>query len=224
MVTKAALVLEPNSKIAPKDTIKCLFNPEQFSLAKSVSWVAADTKYVNAPKMAFTKGGSSTLDLELIFDTTDTGKTVTTFTDQLLRLTEVNDNLPTPGSAVHRPPTVRFTWGEFQSFEAYVKQVSITYTYFSADGVPLRAKAKVGLEQAEDDDTWLPQNPTSGTPNPHRVHVFQTGESLDSLATKYYGDPTQWRTIAEANRIDDPLQIPPGTAIKVPLNGEVSRV
>jgi hypothetical protein len=224
MVTKAVIWIEPGSDIAPDDTIECLFNPEEFSLAKSTDWSAEDTKYVNAPKMTFNKGGASSLDLELIFDTTDVGTTVAGYTKQLLRLLERNPNLPSEQSAVKRPPTVRFHWGEFTSFESYVKSVSVTYTYFSAAGTPLRAKAKVSLEQSEDDNTWLAQNPTSGTPHPHRVHVLQTGETLDALAALYYDNPTRWRIIAAANGVTDPLRVRPGTALTVPLSGEALNV
>jgi hypothetical protein len=222
MVSKAVIWIEQGSGIGANDEIECLFNPEQLSIAKSVQWEADTANYVNAPKMYFKKGGSATLDLELMFDTTDTGSSVATYTKDLLRLTEQNDAFPTPDAKVKRPPTVHFHWGEFTSFESYVKQVSVTYTYFASDGTPLRAKAKVSLEQAEEDNTWLAQNPTSGTPDPHRVHVLQVGETLDGLASTYYGDPTQWRTIADANRADDPLRIPPGTRLKVPLGGEAT--
>ena len=105
-----------------------------------------------------------------------------------------------------------------------MKSVSVTYTYFAADGTPLRAKAKVSLEQSEDDNTWLAQNPTSGTPHPHRVHVLQVGQTLDALATLYYDNPTRWRIIAKANAITDPLRVPPGTVLTVPLSGEALNV
>lgn len=224
-VTKALIKIEPNTNIAPKNTIECLFNPEQLSISKSVTWSADDTPFVNAPTMSFRSGGAATLDLELMLDTTDTGDPVTTYTNQLLKLTEINDALPKPSAAIKRPPTVHFLWGDFVSFESYVKSLSITYTYFASDGTPLRANAKLSLEQAEDDrPNWPNQNPTSGTPQPHRVHVVQAGETIDNLAVTYFGKPDRWKLLAELNDIDDPLRLAPGTRLRVPVREEVADV
>lgn len=57
---------------------------------------------------------------------------------------------------------------------------------------------------------------TSGTPRPNRTHSAQEGETLDRLAASYYRDATKWRIIAEANGIDDPLRIAPGTELVIP--------
>ena len=61
-----------------------------------------------------------------------------------------------------------------------------------------------------------PQNPTSGTPSPERTHQVQPGETLDRIAATHYGDPTQWKDIAAANAIEDPLSVPPGTILSIP--------
>ncbi len=197
--------------------ITCMFNPEQLSLSKSAEWNGSRRRGQNAPELTFDGGGSSSLDLDLTFDTSETGDSVTAHTDLILKLMEVNDSLPSASAKAKRPPWVRFHWGEWHSFKACVSNASVKFTYFSSSGIPLRASASVGFRQVEDDPTWLPQNPTSGTPDPHRVHALQVGETLDRLAARYYEDSTRWRVIAEANAIDDPLRIPPGTMLKVPL-------
>ncbi|MDQ1739694.1 MAG: hypothetical protein QOE53_1346, partial [Pseudonocardiales bacterium] len=61
-----------------------------------------------------------------------------------------------------------------------------------------------------------PQNPTSGTPRPHRVHRVQPGETLDRIAARYYGDSTRWRSLAAANNVEDPLAMRPGALLSVP--------
>jgi nucleoid-associated protein YgaU len=63
------------------------------------------------------------------------------------------------------------------------------------------------------------QNPTSGTPEPHRVHRVQPGETLDRISARYYGDSTRWRLLADANGVEDPLSIRPGSLLSVPLLG-----
>jgi hypothetical protein len=43
-----------------------------------------------------------------------------------------------------------------------------------------------------------------------------TGERLDALAQKAYGDPSRWRWLAAFNRIEDPLRIPAGQVVQIP--------
>ena len=43
-----------------------------------------------------------------------------------------------------------------------------------------------------------------------------SGERLEDIAFLYYGDPSAWRLIAEANDIVDPSSVPPGTVLQIP--------
>ena len=80
----------------------------------------------------------------------------------------------------------------------------------------LRSQLDALEVQFQEDANWGPQNPTSGTPDPHRVHQVERGETLDRLAASYYGDSTQWRLIARANGIEDPLALEPGAILVIP--------
>jgi nucleoid-associated protein YgaU len=44
----------------------------------------------------------------------------------------------------------------------------------------------------------------------------ESGQYLDTIADDIYGDPGRWRLIAEANDIDDPLDLPPGRRVVIP--------
>ena len=201
-----------------KQRIDVHFNPAELSISKGASWNAGQAKGRNAPELRFQGGQSGTFSMSLTLDTTDTGKSVTTVTDQLLALLQVDPDLPgaDPGRKSARPPWVRFNWGTLHSFTAVLEQLKIAYTYFAADGTPLRAKAEVSLRQWNDEDNLPLQNPTSGTPFIHTVHHLRAGETLDRVAARHYRDSTRWRIIAEANGITDPSRIPPGSALVVP--------
>ena len=201
-----------------KQVIKCLFNPAEITVAKSNSWNAGEAKGTNAPKLRFQGGQSATLTVALMLDTTDDGTDVTVHTNKLLDLMKVNKGLPGADAKRHsaRPPWVEFHWGTLVSFKAVVERLSIRYTYFSSTGMPLRAKADLGLKQWDDEEFLPLQNPTSHASSLHSVHTLMTGETLDRLAARYYRDPTRWRLIADANRIVDPLNLPFGTPISIP--------
>ena len=203
--------------------INCLFNPAEFSLSKANQWEADQIPGRNAPDLFFTGGQAGTMSLNLVFDTTADGTAVTAHTNKLLDAMKVDPNLPghDPARNRGRPPWVKFHWGDLHSFKAVIENLELTFTYFSSGGTPLRAKASISLKQYEEDAKWGPQNPTSGTPQPHRVHQVQLGDTLDRLAARYYGDSTQWRLIARANAVVDPLGVEPGTLLVIPrLAGE----
>jgi hypothetical protein len=209
---KAYLEIESGGRII------CLFNPAEFSMSKSNQWEADHIPGRSAPDLFFTGGQAGTMSLNLVFDTTADGTAVTAHTNKLLNAMKVDDQLAghDPDRNKGRPPWVKFHWGDLHSFKAVIEQLELTFTYFSSGGVPLRAKASISLKQFEEDARWGPQNPTSGTPQPHRVHQFHQGDTLDRLAARYYGDSTQWRLIARANAIVDPLAVAPGTLLVIP--------
>ncbi len=201
-----------------KQRIPCLFNPAELALSLSNSWDSDPKPGQQTPSLQYRGGGSGTLDLELFFDTTGEGQPVTTYTDKLIKLMSVDTKLPGYNKKKQngRPGWVKFHWGDMHSFKAIIESVDIRFTYFSSTGMPLRAKVDMSLKQYEPDANWGPQNPTSGTPQPHRVHRVQKGETLDRISARHYGDSTKWRLIAEANGITDPLALRPGAFLNIP--------
>jgi hypothetical protein len=210
--TKAYLLTEDNTRIP------CLFNPAQLALSQVNGWAADVMPGKGVPRLRYTGAVSGQLHLELFFDTTDTGSPVTEHTAKLVSLMEVDENLPgsSPATNNARPPWVVFHWGDFHSFKAVVSSLEVVFDYFSSDGTPLRARAAITLTQYQQDMAFGPQNPTSGTPRPHRVHRVRPGETLDRISALHLGDPTRWRAIAEANGIEDPLDLRPGSLLSIP--------
>ena len=211
-LVKARLVSETG------DELEVRFNPTELTIAKSNQWKAAKAKGKNTPPLRFQEGQSGTLRLTLIFDSTATGSAVTDETNRLLGFMRVDTELQGSDRSrnMGRPPWVRFQWGQFASFKSIVEKLQVKFTFFADDGTPLRASADVTLKQFEDEEAWAPQNPTSGTRQPHTVHRVQAGESLDRIAASHYGDSTKWRVIAEANRIVDPVGLAPGLDLLIP--------
>ncbi|AEV83113.1 hypothetical protein ACWT_2094 [Actinoplanes sp. SE50] len=200
------------------ERIDCLFNPAELTVVKANTWQAGEAKGVDAPLLRFQAGQSATIALSLVFDTTRTGGDVTSYTSKLLNLLRVDPDLPSndPARASGRPPWVKFHWGELHSFRAVIDRLQVRYTYFASSGRPLRAKADLTLRQLQDEHEHPLQNPTSHTPAPHSVHVVRPGETLDRIAAARYADPGQWRLIAAANGVLDPLDLPAGTSLVIP--------
>lgn len=209
---KAWLEIEGGSRLP------CMFNPAELTLTRRNDWAADSLPGKGVPKLRYTGAGSGWLQVNLFFDTTADGTPVTKHTGAIVKLMDPDPSLPgaNPATRNVRPPCVTFHWGSLNAFKAVVSDLELTFTYFSSTGVPLRAQAKLTLRQFEPSLAFGPQNPTSGTPRPHRVHRVQPGETLDRISAQYYGDATRWRVLAAANGIEDPLALRPGALLAVP--------
>ena len=211
-VEKAFLEIENGERLP------CLFNPAQLEISRSNSWAGESLPGRGVPRLRYSGARPGTMAVELFFDTTNDGSAVTKYTGKILALMEIDTSLPGANDATHnaRPPYVTFHWGDLHSYKAVIAHLDLTFTYFSSAGTPLRATLKLVLRQYEPSTAFGPQNPTSGTPRPHRVHRVQPGETLDRISARYYGDSTRWRALAVANGIEDPLALAPGTMLSIP--------
>jgi hypothetical protein len=207
------------------DAVTCWFNPKEYSISKSNTWgppshQAASDQF---PTPQFTGSQPRELSLDLFFDDSedDTGD-IRPVIGALFAMMEVTADKGA-GRNKARPPYVTFAWGATYTFKAAMKSLSVQYTMFRSDGVPIRATARVAMTQVEPAPTesgrMTRQNPTTTGLAGLRSHVMRDGDSLQSIAWEYYGDPTEWRVLAEANGIDDPLSVPRGTLVSIPVIG-----
>jgi nucleoid-associated protein YgaU len=196
------------------------FNPAQLSLSKSAGWVrhvAKGAQEVGVPEFVGTHPRK--LSVELFLDATATHDTsVQQAVETLLEWCAPTER----SSATDAPsaPWVKFSWGSFStvSFFGYLEDIQATYSLFDPNGTPLRATCSISLTEAAGPVPG--QNPTSGALHARRVHRLVSGDCLELLAHREYGDPTAWRVIAEANGIDDPTRLRPGTELLLPGAGE----
>lgn len=213
--------------IEGSEHIPCLFNPTELSMTLRNTWSTSgdgEEKSTEAvpgkgvQQLSFGGSNNGSLDLTLFFDTTATGSPVTDYTSKIVALMDINDDVPGTDRARRkgRPPTVEFVWGDLKSFPAVIESLTLKFNYFSSTGTPLRATMSLGLKQYADPSNLPKQNPTSGTPLPHKLHQIQPGETLDRISAQHYGDSTQWRLLAAANGIEDPLELRAGGLLAIP--------
>jgi nucleoid-associated protein YgaU len=191
------------------------FNPKEFSISKSAQWQRRNQKGTGSAAMPeFTGSQPATMTLEVFLDKSESANP--SVVAEVQRLLDTVTPLPKTISANRpSPPWVVFGWGKFTSFVAVVKQVSARYTMFRPDGEAIRAVVTLGLEEVPTDPPPR-QNPTSGSLTATRSHRMVDGDSLQSVAQAEYGDVGRWRELADANGIDDPMRVPPGTALLIP--------
>lgn len=212
-LTKATLTnLDNNQKI------ECLFNPTEYTIAKTNTWQAKPIVGKNVPKLDFTGGGSKTLSVDLLFDVFEkSGEDVRTHIDKLWALTMIDEAKKSSQTDRSRPPLCLFQWGGNWHFKAAITSLSVKYTLFRQDGTPVRATATVSLEEAADENDQPNTNPTSYSPSRARRREVRPKDTLALIAYEEYGDSSKWRPIAEANSIDDPMDIEPGQILAIPM-------
>lgn len=199
----------------PGKSVVCHFNPDTFSLDRTINWNVDTSIGGDASNVSFAGGQASDLTLTLLFDTTDTGNDVRDTYATLIELSEVDPNTKNAKTGKGEPPLCRFEWGRFLTFTAVITKLGQKFLMFKADGTPLRAEVTVTFKQIE--EASRPQNPTTRT-EPRKIWVVLEGQTLDWIAYQEYGDSAYWRHIAETNDLADPLDLRPGQVLKlVPL-------
>jgi len=211
-----------------EDFFEVQFNPTEFSLDKGAQIAEIAIPGLDSPLLQFVRGQSEKMTVELFFDTTEygmgTGATsVTTLTDRVYELLKIEP-------AGHAPPICTFMWSskfpgdgisahagnqKRSEFRCVVESIKQKFTLFSPEGVPLRANLTLTLREYKTLNEQLFQLNLSSPDQTHR-HIIQQGETLSSIAARYYRQPGAWRQIAEANGIEDPRRLKVGEDLTIP--------
>jgi hypothetical protein len=181
------------------------FNPTELSVTKSVPWQKHKSSKGDNPTLEFTDAEPKTLKVDLLFDTYEERADVyAKYISKLEKLTLIMDG------DKKRPPTLLFQWGnKFPRFQGVIKNLVVKYTMFLEDGTPVRANATIDMMQAakttkaKDKDVPVDEYTTTSDGNEGRI---------DNVAAE---NNTTQRELAEANDIDNPRDIPPGTVLRV---------
>lgn len=197
-----------------------IFNPAEYSLDKGNQFASAPLPGLSNPVFSFVNGEADTLTMELFFDTyTDKGgSNVRDETNKIARFLDIDPKL-------HAPPPVQFAWGDL-IFNAVIERLSQRFTMFLENGKPVRATLNVTFKEYKTIQEQLGSKPNKSSDwTKHRIVGDQ--DRLSLIAAIEYGDPAVWRSIADANDIDNPRLLQPGTDIRLPplrkTNGDNDR-
>lgn len=192
----------------PSTTTDVLFNPQEYSVQKSVQYEPHKSPGLDLPDQQFTSGNPSLLSVELFFDTYESKKDVSKeYTDSIMKLSLVDADL-------HRPPLVQFCWGS-TLFEGFIESLALRYTMFLPSGKPCRATANLTIKEYKSAQDQLQSNPRN-SPDHTKRRTLKMGETLALIAHEEYDDAAEWRRIADANGIVDPREVKPGTVLLLP--------
>jgi nucleoid-associated protein YgaU len=203
----SAVIQVLDEKMSPTDVLPVLFNPEKYDLSKSVKYGTTDIAGLTTPVTQFASGDAETLSMELFFDTSEQAVDVRTATEPLDRLVTVDGDL-------HAPPRCRFVWGSLV-FKAVVESMDKSFTKFLPTGQPVRARVNVTFREYRTPTEQRNAEPRF-SPDTTTVREVTGEETLWLIADEEYGDPSEWRRIAEANDIANPRDLESGRTLVVP--------
>lgn len=216
------------------ESVEALFNPNEVSLSRSVSWErqrAAAGSATASVAQEFRSVEAETLSIELFFDTYEARSAaggwerataslvpvnplqdrqatdVRRHTDRIAALARIDREL-------HRPPVCQLRWGRFDIFTGVLSSLRQRFTLFLDNGTPVRATLSCDFVEAG-------SAARSRAGELHSADVAKTrtvrrNDTLQSLAAEEYRDPTLWRPIARANGIVNPRQLRPGMVLTIP--------
>src|SRR5262245_2050106 len=217
--------------------IKALFNPNQITIQKSTKWDVKPKNESDTAKTQFTYGEPATLSMDLFFDTysdknnpqVDVRKDKVDgreHTREIFALTTVERVSAQESGELHRPPLCKLVWGKFNISDTFqcewvLQSLNQRFTLFLPDGTPVRATLGCTFRQWRDDETEA-KLLNKKSADVVKTRTVRRGDTLSSIAGETYADPTLWRPIAEANRIDSPRALKVGSVLTIPVLREGS--
>jgi hypothetical protein len=198
--------------------IAVLFNPESYTISKTVNWTKTVSNQFNAPLSSFGGGDSRQLTLKLLFDVslpvTQQGRSqvledVRQESNKIVGLTHIERD-------EQHPRVCEVSWGNAPvgsdfPFMGVITSLTQEFTQFSRSGKPTRASLNVTFTEYLN-----PELDKRKTDPELTTQVIRGGATLDGIAADLYNDPKQWRVIAEANKIDDPRHLQVGRRLVIP--------
>ena len=198
-------IVEPQDK---KAVIPLRFNPTEYELQKANTFAEIAIPGLESPPIQFIRGSAEKLVVNLIADTSHTLEDVREkYVNPLRELMRINKEL-------HAPPIVKFSWAK-QEFRGVLESLNITYTLFTPEGQPIRAKLAVTLKEYRPVEIQS-REAKKRSPDFEKAYTVRRGDTLASIAAAVYRDPSEWRAIARANAIQDPRSLAPGRSLLIP--------
>jgi len=205
---------DPKFKSSAGEVFKAQFNPAEIDMdwAINAGGKLKDITLTGNKKFSvkITDTQSVTSKFKLIFDNTmskDKTPIVKKVGDFRKTCLKVNPQ-------VHAPNYVRLVWGEF-AMSCQLISLSVKFTLFSPEGIPLRAELNCGFRRFVDYEMKLKEEDNK-SPDMTRVVTIREGDSLPLLCQEHYGSPKYYLQVARTNGLVSPLNLQVGQKIVLP--------
>lgn len=149
------------------------------------------------------------LSMELIFDSTHTGKDVRIETIKIAKLMKPKKLKKTAS------PTVTFSWGTYK-FDGILESFNETIDFFAPNGTPLRSSISISLVSHKVTFKQDPNSPFDDVNKSSMSTFANSARGVQQVAAKL-GDPIAAREIAQANNLEN-MRLPGKESIEIGLS------
>jgi contractile injection system tube protein len=217
-LTRGGLSPAKLTNTVTKEVVNFMFNPYEYSISKSNTWNSKEVTGLNLPLVTFGNGGAQSLSLTLHFDTQAKKTDVRAYTQPLWKMMMIDETGKSQRTGKGEPPPVMFEWGKL-TFKAVILSITEKFSVFTATGIPIRSTVDISLQQYLDEADVPPQilQAAAAEEAAKSQRVIQ-GDRIDHIAASSGGGSSNYRQIAADNNINNPLNIPSGTTLKVKKN------
>lgn len=224
-------------KIKPESGSSCekvevLYNPDSYTQSRQVRPIYAQGSSGQKSYVMAMSAGKETLQFRLFFDSMSAGSEVggdmldklkftansllpslakivdvRKYTEKIYKYMEIDENL-------HHLPRLTLEWDSLE-FEGMLMSCQQNFVKFNETGMPVRAWVSCVFVEAMDPSKKKSLNPLN-SPDTTKFRTVSQGDTLWSIAEEEYGQPEQWRAIADANGIVNPRILRTGDSLAVP--------
>ena len=213
---KVTIVSYTDKQLTSKDAEFVLpINPEKYAQTFKVKYDVKAAQGSQGVEGKFQSSAPEELKLDFLFDGTGTiygyaqeGKSVP---EQIEAFKSVVYDL---SGDIHQPKYLKVVWTDFV-FDCILTELQITYTLFSPDGTPLRAKIGCKfLNYLETERRVLEEGKSS--PDLTHVRTVKQGDTVPLMVNTIYGDPALYLEVARVNGLTNFRRVAAGTTLIFP--------
>jgi Contractile injection system tube protein len=186
-----------------KESVECYFNPKELTYDKAITYQQHKNQEQDDSELEFTASNPQTMSFEVLFDCFEAKELADR--DVYKKYISKLETFAKVMEDKKRPPMITFTWGSaLPVFKGVIEKLNVKYTLFLPDGAPTRATVQI--------------NAKAGKKVLNKKEAEAANKKMAQQKGKQtrQGDPPMDRKTAEANNIDNPLAVKPGTTVYSP--------
>ncbi|MDQ3112384.1 MAG: tail protein X [Bacteroidota bacterium] len=212
-LTPMTITSYTDASFTAMDTEYTVFiNPDQLTFNYKIKSTRQDVPGQGANTLKFSGVEPESVSFDIMFDTT--GVIPGSSGDVYAQIKEFRALTYDYNGTIHRPNYLQLSWGSI-IFKCVLSTLNVTYTLFSPQGVPLRAKASVTFEETMDPAT-IAREGDNQSPDMTHLRTVLNGDTLPLMCYRIYGDTSLYLEIARANGLDHFTELVPGMRIEFP--------
>jgi nucleoid-associated protein YgaU len=187
------------------------YNPAQLTINKSVNWNGLSVNGTNLQSKQFASGNAKTISISnILFDSTVMGEMnvyeeYIEYLEQMTLVQQFEKEL--------RPPLLTLSWGKGNYFfDCVLTTLNYDFTMFNKEGVPIRAIVSLTFEEIDIGNSTKKEKSKKAM----KSYTIRSDDTLQKIAQSELGNSNQWKIIAIANGIDNPMNLTVGQQLQIP--------